>query len=558
MASFLSDARTRIQHTNKLSLAPKDIKNLADIIATEKNVVSSSSKLSVDYRKAADALKEWGLNEGDDLADILPKLSILLGHLADAQSRFSDHDGTYRIHFKSIRMREESLTALKKSKETVQAKIATLEKKITKMSSENKDLPGLTTRLQESRSELVSLENSVSLEEARLFDFKRETVREGLGLRLGAMLELAEKMTIICEFGKMLAVEVPIERTSPGASRTPYSSANKTQAVVDEAQRCLTQVVFNPTPSIGNLNLDAPPASQSPSSDRDPVTPHQPTYAIDTSHNLPMDLPPLYFGDGPLMDKSNTVGGPNYGAGADDRPPASHNHTSLPYYGQRSENSSHATTAPLATHTTDAATSPPFPTPQSSAALSHEYVENVFHIAGSDVVPLATNPGKAVQPTASRGSSPSTPISLSHQVEASRNSSSHPQSSYNSSPRDYPSSLPSVASQSPLSPGPLRQEITATVTKDKIAYSPRLRENSSSSIALGISSGEGRTTNAGAFRRAASNLNNQTPPTSSARSTASSTGLIAADEALSTGAHTTVQPLQINKRDTYTGDHRHS
>jgi hypothetical protein len=76
-------------------------------------------------------LKEWGLNEGDDLADILPKLSILLGHLADAQSRFSDHDGTYRIHFKSIRMREESLAALKKSKETIHAKITGLEKKVS-------------------------------------------------------------------------------------------------------------------------------------------------------------------------------------------------------------------------------------------------------------------------------------------------------------------------------------------------------------------------------------------------------------------------------------------
>lgn len=167
MASFLSDAKARLQHNNKLSLAPKDIKNLADIISSEKNVITSfvillsflvsfplyfgpffrsltlvfvidlrciinlsSVRLSNDYRKAADALKEWGLAEGDDLADVLPKLSILLGHLADAQARFSDHDGTYRIHFKSVRMREENLAALKKNKETVSGKIVALEKKV--------------------------------------------------------------------------------------------------------------------------------------------------------------------------------------------------------------------------------------------------------------------------------------------------------------------------------------------------------------------------------------------------------------------------------------------
>ncbi|KAI9606480.1 hypothetical protein KEM48_001846 [Puccinia striiformis f. sp. tritici PST-130] len=118
MTSFLSDAKARIQHTNKLSLAPKDIKNLAEIISTEKSVLSTSR-----------GIERMGLNEGDDLADILPKMSILLCHLADAQSRFSDHDGTYRIHFKSIRMREESLATLKKSKETIQAKIIGLEKR---------------------------------------------------------------------------------------------------------------------------------------------------------------------------------------------------------------------------------------------------------------------------------------------------------------------------------------------------------------------------------------------------------------------------------------------
>ncbi|WAR57327.1 hypothetical protein PtB15_8B374 [Puccinia triticina] len=461
MASFLSDAKARIQHTNKLSLAPKDIRNLAEIISTEKNVLSASSRLSVDYRKAADALKEWGLNEGDDLADILPKLAILLGHLADAQSRFSDHDGTYRIHFKSIRMREEALAALKKSRETIQAKITALEKKdlqITKMSSENKDLPALTTRLQEARSELISLENSVAIEEARLSDFKRETVREGLGLRLGAMLELAEKMTIVCEFGKMLTAEVPVERTAPGTARQPYCAANKTQSVVEEAQRCLTQVVFNPShsaapahPATIEDHAEGGPAassSKSPHSESEhPASLHQASHPpSDASHSLPMELPPLYFSqpapNDPPLDSSartapssssahhpNSAPGPVYA-------PHDNYSSSLPYTAQASSE------AHLPTHhggynsvAEPGTTSPPLsaaaaagsqgsPTGMAArlsrtpaeipGAESHDrpsYIENVFYVRGLNGAPLSAGPGHPSEPVYSPSSLYSPPPS---------------------------------------------------------------------------------------------------------------------------------------------------
>lgn len=90
----------------------------------------SMGRLSNDNRKAAEALKDWGLAEGDDLADILGKLAGLFGHLSDAQNRFADHDATYRVHFKSVRMREENLAALKKSRDALGSKIQGLEKKV--------------------------------------------------------------------------------------------------------------------------------------------------------------------------------------------------------------------------------------------------------------------------------------------------------------------------------------------------------------------------------------------------------------------------------------------
>ncbi|KAA1087489.1 hypothetical protein PGT21_032512 [Puccinia graminis f. sp. tritici] len=574
MSSFLSDAKARIQHTNKLSLAPKDIKNLAEIISTEKSVLSTSSKLSVDYRKAAEALKEWGLNEGDDLADILPKLSILLGHLADAQSRFSDHDGTYRIHFKSIRMREESLAALKKSKETIHAKITGLEKKITKMSSENKDLPALTTRLQEARSELISLENSVAIEDARLSDFKRETVREGLGLRLGAMLELAEKMTIVCEFGKMLTNEVPIERTPPGAARAPYCAANKTQAVVEEAQRCLTQVVFNPSHSAGPLSIENTsevPPSQSPTSESEhPIPPHQAPHHSDASNSLPMELPPLYFSQAatndPVKSSSQADANPNGSSHNQATHAPLDNYSSLPYTQESSEPSAHPTSNPHYSHNTDSTSSPPLPSssqspatmasrlasrgPADTAGESHErpsYIENVFYVRGLNGVPQSTGPGNATEAVNSPSSIYSPPPSANPPSEGQARLSRYSQPSVQNSPYQYTSSLASADVPPKTSSVVGRSEIDEPVTKSR--YSPRPRDHSISSGVSGVPTSDGRTTNAGAFRRAAGNQLSS-PPSSQARSIGSTQAFIATDEALTTANSSTVQPLQINKRDT--------
>lgn len=392
-----------------LSLAPRDIKNLAEIISTEKSLINSSSKLSIDYRKSADALKEWGLAEGDDLADVLSKLAILFGHLSDAQSRFSDHDGTYRIHFKSIRMREENLTALKKNKDTVQGKIVTLEKKITKMSTENKDLPGLTTKLQEFRSEFVSLEHSVSSEEARLSDFKRDTVREGMGLRLGAMLELAEKMTIICELGKMIVAEVPFDRTPIGGVRAPYQSAMKTSSILEEAQRCLTEVIFNPSPAgvLNELDPNDPPHALSPEfaqanqlfspppSHHPPQPPSQapppisgnpglePKYATDNNHSSHL---PAYARDSQALDSAYS--------GIDPNPS-----NSSPYKndGRRAYSPPPRLELNPSIHdpkdTSSAPHLDPDPIAAAAARLRQDYDDPSFYVRGADGKPVSTGPG---------------------------------------------------------------------------------------------------------------------------------------------------------------------
>jgi len=47
-------------------------------------------------------------------------------------------------------------------------------------------------------------------------------MREGLSLKLGALLELSEKTTVIAELGKLMVDELPTQRTQPGAPRAHY------------------------------------------------------------------------------------------------------------------------------------------------------------------------------------------------------------------------------------------------------------------------------------------------------------------------------------------------
>lgn len=41
MSSFFSNVNTKLSHTAKISLGPKDLKPLADLIATEKGVMNA-------------------------------------------------------------------------------------------------------------------------------------------------------------------------------------------------------------------------------------------------------------------------------------------------------------------------------------------------------------------------------------------------------------------------------------------------------------------------------------------------------------------------------------
>lgn len=241
-------------HTRKKRILIEDshllidfCRSLQEIINTEKDFIKSNAKSAQDFHRTAESIKNWSTTEGEDLNDVLGKLSLLFDSYATSQTRLNAHLSTIRQHFKSVRTREEALADLRARKRSLGSKIEGVEKKLAKMGPENKELMKTTAQLKELRGEMESLRVEVQTEEAAIGDYKRRTVKEAMGIKCGGLLELAEKLTIIAEVGKMIIEEIPMEQTHPGMPRTDYVGAMRTDQLLQEATRGLADVGFTPS-----------------------------------------------------------------------------------------------------------------------------------------------------------------------------------------------------------------------------------------------------------------------------------------------------------------------
>ncbi|SNX87784.1 related to LSP1 - primary component of eisosomes [Melanopsichium pennsylvanicum] len=251
--SFLRKAQQHVAHTSKLpALGNQDLRQLQDVITSEKNFIQSNTKAANDFKKNAEAIKAWSAEQGADLNDVVGKVSLLYDHYAASQNRLNSHLTTVRLHFKSIRTREESLADLKSRKRSLGSDIERVERKLAKMGPENKELMKVTAQLKDMRGEMQGLHIEVKNEEAAIGDFKRRTAREALGIKSGALLEMAEKLTIVAEISKLMLEEIPLQHTQPGMPRAEYYGFAKTESLLQQATRCIADVAFTPNgPSAG-------------------------------------------------------------------------------------------------------------------------------------------------------------------------------------------------------------------------------------------------------------------------------------------------------------------
>ncbi|KAI0687095.1 Eisosome component PIL1-domain-containing protein [Cytidiella melzeri] len=251
-------ATTRIAHNStipSLSTLNKDLKALQELINAEKSVMQTLQRLSADIAKAAECLKQWGYGEGDDLGDTLTASTALLLHYASSLSRFSNHEANVREQMKAIRKREETLDEVKRRRKALVSKADTADKKLSKMSAENKNFQAQADSLNKLREEIRTLDSEVLHEEASLGDFKRSTTKHWMGTKFGALMECSGKGVIVAEMGKLVIEEIPLTPTEPGLPRPYYQGHARTEFVIAEAQRALDEVTFSTEPGQRPLSL---------------------------------------------------------------------------------------------------------------------------------------------------------------------------------------------------------------------------------------------------------------------------------------------------------------
>ncbi|KAF9027124.1 hypothetical protein BDZ89DRAFT_987496 [Hymenopellis radicata] len=255
-------AATKLAHNSTLPAlgGHSDLRPLQDLITAEKAVLISIQKLSVDFTKAAEALRTWGIGEGDDLGDTLSASTTILSNFSQALSQFATHEHAIRDHMKSIRTREEALDELKRRRKTVVGKADGAERKLSKMSPEHKNLAMQTDTLNRLRDEIRAMDSDIMTQEAALGDFKRYTTRSMMGLKFGGLLEFSEKGTIIGEYGKLIVGEIPEDTTQPGMPRRMYNNHNRVESLVSEAYKCVTEVGFSTVPTQPSERHFEPPS----------------------------------------------------------------------------------------------------------------------------------------------------------------------------------------------------------------------------------------------------------------------------------------------------------
>ncbi|EIW75499.1 hypothetical protein CONPUDRAFT_131737 [Coniophora puteana RWD-64-598 SS2] len=248
---MFKNAATKLAHNSTLpSLGGNnDLRPLQDLITAEKIVLNSIQKLASDLGKASDALRTWGLGEGDDLGDTLSASATVIGHFSNALLQYASLHNTVRDNMKAVRTREEALDELKRRRRRIAANAESAERKLNKMSPEHKNLVQQTEMLNRLREEIRGLDTEILAEEADVGDYKRKCTKNWMTLKFGGLVECCEKGVIIGNIGKNILVDIPEEQTQPGMPRAFYNGHTHVNFLLADCTNRLKEVQFSGVPS---------------------------------------------------------------------------------------------------------------------------------------------------------------------------------------------------------------------------------------------------------------------------------------------------------------------
>jgi hypothetical protein len=211
--------------------APELSRKMTKLIKSENSAIGAHEAAGRERTSIAAQLSEWGEStEDDNVSDISDKLGVMLAEIGEQEDNFAQNLEDYRGILKQIRNMEASVQPSRDQRQKVTDEIA-------KMKYKDPSSP----RLETLEHELVRAEAQNLVAEAQLSNTTRQKLKEAYDIHLAAVIERAEKQTILARHARRLLNYIDDSPVVPGDARQAYDNEHLARQVLEDAENDLRE-----------------------------------------------------------------------------------------------------------------------------------------------------------------------------------------------------------------------------------------------------------------------------------------------------------------------------
>ncbi|KAJ5605704.1 hypothetical protein N7510_008485, partial [Penicillium lagena] len=208
------------------NMAPELSRKMGRLVKSENTAIGAYEAAGRERTSIAAQLSDWGEATDDDaISDISDKLGVMMAEMGEQEDVFAANLEDYRGVLKQIRNMESSVQPSRDQRQKVTDEIAKLKYK-----------DPTSTRLVTLEHELVRAEAQNLVAEAQLSNISRQKLKEAFDIHLAAVIERAEKQTILARHARRLLNFIDDSPVVPGDSRQAYEHELAARKVLDDAE----------------------------------------------------------------------------------------------------------------------------------------------------------------------------------------------------------------------------------------------------------------------------------------------------------------------------------
>jgi uncharacterized protein YdcH (DUF465 family) len=228
--------------------APELSKKMTKLIKSENSAIGAHEAAGRERTSIAAQLSEWGeATDDDNVSDISDKLGVMLAEMGEQEDVFAQNLEDYRGILKQIRNMEASVQPSRDQRQKVTDEIAKLKYKDPQ-----------SQRLVTLEHELVRAEAQNLVAEAQLSNITRQKLKQAYDIHLAAVIERAEKQTILARHARRLLNYIDDSPVVPGDARQAYDHEPEARQILEDAENDLRGWEPSVDPIISNAGHESP------------------------------------------------------------------------------------------------------------------------------------------------------------------------------------------------------------------------------------------------------------------------------------------------------------